>query len=134
MKHNDKQIGKLPDSELDVMLVLWSYDRPVRIAEIFNDLKTVRPCTKSAIHAMVEHLLEKGFLEIEFSEDRQSHKLISPLITKEAYRAAAAGSFLQKLCGGKWQNLIASLIDADTLSEDDIDELTTLLKRKDGFK
>lgn len=123
------KIPKLPDSELDIMLVLWSYDRPVRIIEIFNDLKSIRPCTKSAIHALVDHLLTKGFVKIEYSSDRQSYKCITPLISKEEYRASAADTFLQKLCGGNWKTLIAALVDSDAISDADLTEIETLLKK-----
>lgn len=129
---NERKIKKIPDSELDVMLVLWSYDRPVKIIEIFEGLKSVRPLTKSAIHTLVDNLLKRGFIKIEYSEDKQSHKLITPLISQDEYRAVEAGSFVEKLCGGKWQKLIAALVDSDEISDSDIDELSELLRRKDG--
>ena len=128
------KIQKLPDSEHDIMLVLWSYDRPVRIIEIYNDLKSIRPCTKSAIHALVDHLLNKGFVRIEYSEDRQSHKCITPLVSEKEYRASATDTFLQKLCGGRWQTLIAALVDSDAISDKDLSEIEALLQKKGGKK
>ncbi len=127
----ERSIPRLPDSELDIMLVLWSYDRPVRIIEIYNDLQSIRPCTKSAIHTLVDHLLQKGCIKIDFSQDKQSYKLITPLISEEDYRAAEASSFVEKLCGGSWQKLIAALVRSDNLSGADIDELTKLLDKKE---
>ncbi len=125
---NERTIPKLPESELDVMLVLWSYDRPVRIAEIFNDLKSVRPCTKSAIHTLVENLHTRGFINIEHTSDKQSYKLITPIVSEDEYRAAEAGSFVKKLCGGRWQKLICALVDSKEISDSDIGELSELLK------
>ncbi len=131
---NENKLHKLPESELDIMLVLWSYDRPVRIAEIFNDLKPVRPCTKSAIHTLVDNLLKKGYIKIELSEDRQSHKMITPLVSEDDYRALEAGSFVRKLCGGKWQKLICALVDSKEISDSDIEELTALLSKREDKK
>ncbi len=127
---NTKNIQKLPDSELDVMLVLWSYDRPVMIRDIYNDFQTIRPCSKSAIHTLVDHLLHKGFIKIEMSDDKQSHKMITPLVSEEDYRRSAADKFVTKACRGSWQKLIAALVETNNLSEDDIDELTALLNKK----
>ncbi len=126
---NKKNIPNLPDAELDIMLVIWEYERPVRIIEIFNDLQSIRPCTKSAIHTLVESLHRRGFISIEFSPDKRSHKLISPLVSKEEYRISRADSFIDKLCGGKWQKLIAALTSSDRLSEREIDELSRLLNK-----
>ncbi len=127
----DRKIPRLPDAELDIMLVLWKYDRPVKIIEIYNDLQSIRPCTKSAIHTLVEHLQQRGFIQIEFSEDKRSHKLITPLVSEDAYRAVEANSFVDKLCGGKWQKLIAALVASDKLSDEDMDEIATLLEKRE---
>ncbi len=130
MKPNRK-IPRLPDAELDIMLVIWKYERPVRIIEIYNDLQSIRPCTKSAIHTLVESLHQRGFLQIEFSPDKRSHKLITPLISEDEYRTAETDSLIDKLCGGKWRTLIAALTTSDKLSEDEIGELTRLLNKKE---
>lgn len=127
---NSRKIPRLPDAELDIMLVIWKYDRPVRIIEIYNDLQSIRPCTKSAIHTLVESLHSRGFIKIEFSPDKRSYKMLTPLITEDEYRTAEADSLIDRLCKGKWQKLIAALTNSDKLSEEDIEELTQLLNRK----
>lgn len=127
---NTKNIHKLPDSELDVMIVIWRYDRPVMIVDIWNDLKDIRPCTKPTVHSLLDNLEKKGFVKVEFSTDKQSHKIITPLISEEEYRADATSSFVQKLCRGRWQTLIAALADNDEISEDDLDEIAALLSTK----
>ncbi len=127
---NERKIPRLPDAELDIMLVMWKYDRPVRIIEIFNDLRSIHPCTKSAIHTLVENLHQRGFIKIEFSTDKRSYKMLTPLISEDEYRTAEAASFIDKLCGGKWQKLIAALTETDKLSGDEIEELSKLLNKK----
>ncbi len=129
-RNQNRKIPGLPDAELDIMLVLWQYDRPLKIIEIFNDLQPVRPCTKSAIHTLVESLHKRGFIDIAFSPDKRSYKMLTPLVTEEEYRMAETDSLIDKLCGGKWQKLIAALTASDRLSDDEIDELTRLLSDK----
>ncbi len=130
MKHK-RSIPRLPDAELDIMLVIWKYERPVKVLEIVNDLKPIRPCSKSAIHTLVESLQRRGFIQIAFSPDKRSYKMITPLITEDEYRTAEADSFIDKLCGGKWQTLIAALTASDRLTEKEIGELTQLLEKKE---
>lgn len=126
----ERKIPRLPDAELDIMLVLWKYDRPVRIIEIYEDLQPIRPCTKSAIHTLVESLHTRGFIRIDFSPDRRSYKLITPQVSEDEYRTAEADSFIDRLCGGKWQKLIAALTASERLSDEEIGELSRLLKKK----
>ena len=129
---NDKKIPRIPDAELDIMLVIWKYDRPVRIIEIYYDLQSIHPCTKSAIHTLVESLQHRGFINIEFSPDKRSYKMLTPLVSEDEYRTAEADTFIDKLCGGKWQKLIAALTTSDKLSDDEIEELTQFLQKKEG--
>ncbi len=127
---NERKIPRLPDAELDIMTVLWKYDRPVKVLEIVNELKPVRPCTKSAIHTLVENLHKRGFINIEFSSDKRSYKMLTPLISEDEYRTAEADSFIDRLCGGKWQKLIAALTSSNKLTEDEVEELRQLLSKK----
>ena len=129
MESKNKQ--RLPDAELDVMLVIWKLGRPAKIIDIFDGLKQVHPLSKSAIHTLVDNLLKRGFIKIEHSPDRQSHKLITPLVTEEEYRLSEANSFIRRLCGGRWQTLIAALVDTNEITDDDIDEIAALLNKKE---
>lgn len=129
---NERKIPRLPDAELDIMTVLWRYDRPLKVLEIVNELKSVRPCTKSAIHTLVESLHKRGFINIEFSPDKRSYKMLTPLVSEDEYRTAEADSFIDRLCGGKWQKLIAALTESDKLTKDEIVELRQLLDKKEN--
>ncbi len=126
----EKRIQKLPEAELDVMLVIWKLNRPAKIIDIFEGLKQVHPLSKSAIHTLVDNLLKREFIKIEYSPDKQSYKMISPLVSEEEYRAVEADSFVSKLCRGKWQNLITALVDTNEISDEDLEELTSLLNKK----
>lgn len=128
---NERKIPRLPDAELDIMTVLWKYDRPLKVLEIVNELKSVRPCSKSAIHTLVESLHKRGFINIEFSPDKRSYKMLTPLVSEDEYRTAEADSFIDRLCGGKWQKLIAALTESEKLTKDEIVELRQLLDKKE---
>ncbi len=125
-----KNIPRLPDAELDIMTVLWRHEPPVKIIDIFNELQSIRPVSKATIHTHIEILQSRGFIRIEFSPDKRSYKMLTPLISEDAYRTAEANSFIDRLCGGKWQKLIAALTESDKLSKDEIGELRQLLNKR----
>ncbi|MBE6599037.1 MAG: BlaI/MecI/CopY family transcriptional regulator [Ruminococcaceae bacterium] len=121
---------RIPDSELDVMLVLWQSETPLRVIDIHNGLRGVRPCSKPAIHTLLDRLAEKGFVKIETVEAAIPYKLISPIVTEEEYRREESDNFITKLCRGSLSTLIATLIDTGKITDDDIDEIARLLDEK----
>ncbi len=127
---NAKHIPRLPDAELDIMTALWRHEPPVRIVDIFNELQSIRPVSKATIHTHIEILEDRGFINIEFSPDKRSYKMLTPLISEDEYRTAEADFFIDRLCGGKWQKLIAALTESDKLSEEEIGELRLILNNK----
>lgn len=123
-------IPRLPDAELDIMLVLWQLPAPARVIDLYNGLRPIRPCTRPTIHNLLDRLEARGFVKMEIHACAQPYKLITPLISEEEYRAAESRSFVQKLCRGRWQSLIAALIDTDEISADDLDEISAILEKR----
>lgn len=120
----------LPDAELDLMLALWKRSAPAKIIDLYNDLQAVRPCSKPAIHTLLERLRAKGFVAIESVEAATPYKRITPILTEEEYRRFASEKLVDKLYDGSWSALIASLVESQPLSDDELDELTHILDKK----
>ncbi|MBQ2724681.1 MAG: BlaI/MecI/CopY family transcriptional regulator [Clostridia bacterium] len=137
MKKNERKIQRIPDAELDIMLILWENSRdgvyqPSKIIDVFKGMQSVRPCTRSAIHSLLDRLASRGFVKIEMMEDAPiAYKHITPLISEEEYREAESENFVDKLCRGNWKTLIATLVDNGTIGDSDIDEIEKLLKGGD---
>lgn len=124
-----KKLSRIPDAELDIMLILWRHDRALRVSEIYTELQPVRPCSKAAVHTLIDRLSKRGFTHIEHVETTQPYKLITPLVKEKDYRTTESQTLVDKLCSGKWQPLIASLCDCGKLSEADLDEIAELLNK-----
>lgn len=119
----------LPDSELDIMLVVWHSGQSVSAPHILEALE--RPLTASALHSYLKRLEEKGFLRCE-KEGRVN--TYTPLITEEAYRRHAGGAVLEKLYEGSLKTFAAALWDGGRLSSADVDELRSYLDELEGGK
>lgn len=122
-----KTIEKLPEAELEVMLTLWHSDRPLTVGEITKLLSESRAWKTATVHVLMERLGERGFV----SCDKSGYKhLFSPIITEADYRRGEENTLMQRFFGGSAKKMIASLLNTDRLSDDDIDELSALLKKK----
>ena len=119
----------LPDSELDIMLVVWRAGEPVSAPDILDALE--RPLTASALHSYLKRLEEKGFLRCEKAGRVNCY---TPLITEESYRRTAGGAVLEKLYDGSLKTFAAALWDGGKLSEADVSELRAYLDELEGGK
>lgn len=119
----------LPDSELDIMLVVWHSGQSVSAPHILEALE--RPLTASALHSYLKRLEEKGFLRCEKEGKVNTY---TPLITEEAYRRHAGGAVLEKLYEGSLKTFAAALWDGGRLSSADVEELRSYLDELEGGK
>lgn len=122
-------IERIPDAELEVMLVLWHSHSPLTVGEITNTLTESRPWKSGTVHVLLARLEERGFVACDKSEYK--HRF-SPIVSEEDYRKGEEKTLMHRFFGGSAKRMIASLLDADGLSDKDLEELTALLKRKKG--
>ncbi|MBQ6789684.1 MAG: BlaI/MecI/CopY family transcriptional regulator [Clostridia bacterium] len=127
-----RQAEKLPESELEIMLTLWKVGKAMTAGEITKHFAKDKGWKSATVHVLLDRLAEKGFV----SCDKSSFKhLYSPLITEESYRKGETTTFLSRFFGGSAKQMIASFITADSLSDEDLDELSAMInERKAGLK
>ncbi len=127
---NPKNLEKiLPDAELDIMRVIWHSERALCASEITHTLNNAdgRDWKTATAHVLINRLEERGYI----SADKSGYvHRYTALVTEEEYRAIESKSFLKRICGGSVKRMIASLIDADSITDEDIDELTDILDGK----
>lgn len=114
----------LPNSELELMMILWKENRPMTRMEIEDRLPKKRKLSKTTILSFLSRLEEKGFVRVE-KEGRNNCYL--PLVKEKDYLNQESGSILQRLYGSSVKNFVASLYDGNSLSQDQIQELKDYL-------
>lgn len=121
---------RIPEAELEVMLVLWQGGRPMTVGEITKTLSETRAWKAATVHVLLDRLETRGFVVC----DRSGYKhLFSPTVTEAEYRRREEHTLMQRFFGGSAKRMIASLLDADTLSDEDLEELTAMLREwKEG--
>ena len=114
----------LPESELDIMLVMWDGGDCVPAPAILDGLG--RTLTASALHSYLKRLEEKGFLSCTKVGKVNTY---TALVTKEEYQRSAGTSILRKLYNGSISRFAAALYDGKTLDREELKQLQALLDR-----
>ena len=119
------EIKRIPESELEIMQIIWKETPPVSRAAVEEALENTHPLAPTTILTLLTRLCEKGFLSIE-KEGRTN--LYRPLITEKEYLALESRSFLDRVFHGSVAGFAAALCDSGVRKED-LEELRELLEK-----
>lgn len=114
----------LPNSELELMMILWEAKRPMTRVEIEEHLPQKRHLSKTTVLSFLSRLEEKGFVKVE--KEGRSNCYI-PLVKEEDYLRQESGSILKRLYGSSIKKFVAALYDGKELSREQIEDLKEYL-------
>ncbi len=117
---------RLADAELDIMKVLWNSDEAMKASEITKSLTKKRGWTRQTVHVLLSRLENKGFVKA----DRSGYYHLFSAAVEESEYLAGASSRIAKKAGSSVHSLLASLIEADELTEEDIISISDMLNAK----
>lgn len=118
---------RLPESELDIMLVVWGTRGPISAPAILEGLG--RTLTASALHSYLKRLEEKGFLACTKQGKVNTY---TPLISREDYRRGEGETMLKKLYDNSLSHFAAALYDGKPVEKEELEQLQALLDRLSG--
>ena len=121
-------IGKISDSEVEILRVLWEHTKPLTLAEIRTELNRRTLWEDSTIKTLLRRLCEKGAV----LQERQKVFFYSPVITESEYEKYCTQKLIDRLYKGSAKNLVAALVHEQKLSEADMTELWDMLKAGDA--
>ena len=121
-----KCLKKLPDSELQIMLIIWGSKEPVTRSFIEGKLddKKLAPTT---ILSFLSRLEQKGFVKVERIGKNNYY---SPVIDEESYIQNEAKTVLDKLYNSSIKKFVATLYDGKELNNKELVELRDFLDQK----
>lgn len=120
---------KLPDTELEIMQVIWKENRVLSTPEIKEKLEMNRPWNVSALQTLLNRLIERGFLS-SYKEGKNRYYEIT--VKEEDYLAFENSMFLRKVNANSLTKLVASLYRSHTISDADLDDLAKFIEEKTG--
>jgi len=128
-KEREKYMKRLPDSELELMMIIWDAGGAITRPEIEERLPKERRLSPTTILSFLTRLQEKGFVQVR-KEGKTN--VYEPLIPKEAYVREESKSIWKRLYQGSMKNFVAGFCESDGLTEEDFQELQDFLDKRRG--
>ena len=123
--NTDAKKTDISKSEFDVLNVLWE-QYPASANEIIQRLNQNKPWHEKTVKTLINRLVKKHV--INFEKQQRSY-LYFPLVERNTYIEKESKSFVSRLFGGKVAPLVAGFANSDSLSQEDVDELKSLIKK-----
>ncbi|MCM1145893.1 MAG: BlaI/MecI/CopY family transcriptional regulator [Clostridium sp.] len=121
------RMKRLPDSELEIMMIIWELDRAVTRFEIEAQMGGERKLSPTTILSFLSRLQEKGFLEVKKAG---KNNVYQALIDKDSYMQSESKSILKRLYQNSAKNFLAALYDGNQLSKEQLQELEDYISEK----
>lgn len=121
------KIKKLPDTEFEVMKVVWANEPPITTNMIMEQLGKEKDWKAPTVLSLMLRLVERGFVRTEKIGKERTY---FPLVTKEDYLKFETGEFMERFHDNSFTSLVVTLYDGKKLKDSDLDELAKWLKGK----
>ena len=124
-------IPRLPDSELEIMKIIWRYGGETTSAQIAEALEGKKDWAVATVLNFLSRLVSRGFLTVHRSG---KINIYTPIINEDVYLESESKSFLERLHGNSLKSFVASLYSGNVISESDLEELKSYIEEKAGDK
>jgi BlaI family transcriptional regulator, penicillinase repressor len=121
-----KKMPKISESEWVVMKAIW-LENPITANHIVERLADSTSWSPKTIKTLLNRLVQKGAVGYE-SKGRVYNYF--PLIEEAVFVKEESRSFLKRVFGGALKPMLATLVESEDLSEEDIKELKRVLRKK----
>ena len=119
-----EKLPKISESEWEVMKVIWS-EHPITSGKVVNCLEDSTSWKPRTIKTLLNRLVDKGAVGRE-GKGKDYHYF--PLIEKAVLVKAESQSFLKRVFGGSLKPMIATMVETEDLSQEDIEEIKRLFE------
>ena len=117
---------KLSESELEIMLAIWSTPEAVKSSYVAECMKE-KGWAKTTVLNFLARLVEKEFLACD---SQGKINLYTPLVKEEDYLKLENKRFLGMFYQNSVKNLVAGLYQNQEISNQDLEELRKFLAEK----
>ena len=120
-----KTYQRLPESELDIMLVLWNGAPPMTRPEIEKVINTKKKLASTTILSLLTRLESKNFVKVT---KQGKMNLYTPLVSQSDYQTHESQSLLEKLYGNSLKKFVTTLYHGKKISSEEIQDLSNFLR------
>lgn len=112
------------DSERKIMELIWE-NEPISAKEISRLAEETIGWNKNTTYTVVKKLAAKGVVKRE-----DPGFICTSLVSRDSVRRAETKSLVDKVFGGSKKALFSALLEDETLSREEIDELRRMIERR----
>ena len=122
-----KKIPDISEAEHQVMKIIWK-DNPITGMEIINRLMEITDWKPNTIKTFINRLLNKGAIGYDKSGRGYSYY---PVIEEKDFYKNESRLFLKRIFGGSLKPLLATMVENEDLSLEDVEELKRRILEKE---
>ena len=117
------RLPQISEAEYEVMKVIWS-KAPINTNEVTDSLLQATDWSPKTIQTLLKRLVQKGAITYE----KKSRVFVyTPLVVKEDYLNQESEHFLKRFFNGNLTSLVASYMKDERISQEELEELRSLL-------
>ncbi|GGN60202.1 MULTISPECIES: penicillinase repressor BlaI [Oceanobacillus] len=120
-----KHIPNISEAEWEVMNVLWE-KAPQTANEVISSLQEKTDWKPKTVRTLLDRLAQKEVVGIN---KNQKIYTFYPKYSQEECQRAEAKSFIKRIYGGTVKSMLVQFMEEESLSEEDIKELRTILNK-----
>lgn len=121
-------ISKIPQSELNVMKIIWEKNEPVSSKEVINKLQEKVGWKRTTTLTLLSKLVQKEFLS---TEKIKLYTYYTALISKKDYLEFETKQFFTNIHENSLKSLITALHENNEITNEDLDELEKWIKNRE---
>ncbi len=118
---------QITDAEFCVMKAIWK-NEPCTSSEIVEEVSKEQEWNDKTIRTLINRLVSKGTIKAEKSDGKAF--IYSSLISKKDYINVENNNFLNKLYDGSVKMMLASFVENNKFSREEIQNLKDILEGK----
>lgn len=120
-----KELPKLSESELKIMIAIWNSRGPVYLEDIIEKVKDEN-WAESTVRNFLVRIIDKGYLEVKKDGRKNIYK---PLVTEDYINKESKG-IIKKLYDNSLKKFVVELYESDSIEYGDLLELKEYLDEK----
>lgn len=121
------KIRRLPDSEFEIMRVVWESEPPITTAIVMDKLGDKRKWKAPTVLTLMSRLVDRGFLR---TEKTGKERIYYPLIGREDYLELETEKFMKQYHENSFLSFVNTLYNTKQPTEKELDELLKWAKER----
>lgn len=120
-------LKKIPESELEVMKIIWNNESKVSSKEVIEIMENKKAWKNTTTLTLLKRLTEKNFI---VAEKIKRITYYTAIVSEKSYLEMETSTFFEKIHGSSLKSFITTLHDTNDITDKDLDELEKWIKNR----